>query len=419
MTVNAMAASFNSDYDAVIVGARCAGAATAMLLARHGLRVLAIDRGRYGTDTLSTHALMRGGVLQLHKWGVLDAVKAEGAVPIRRTTFYYGDDQLAIPIKPRDGVDALYAPRRALLDRLLVDSAVASGAHVRHGIQLDRLLCSSDGRVNGVGIRDTSGKSHSITAGIVIGADGLRSTVARLVGARAYVTGRHASSVVYGHWEGVPLEGYRWYYKPGISVGAIPTSANETCIFVSVPSARFLDSFRGDVATGHQRLLRAVAPELAEIAGSARRAGNLNGFAGHSGFFRQSWGAGWALVGDAGYFKDPLTAHGITDALRDAELLADAVATGSMEALSQYQAIRDRLAAGVFEVTDQIASFEWDLVSVRTLHEALASEMTHEVRMLAATASAEASARQATASPGAPAAPPPTPARISTATAAV
>lgn len=405
MTVNAMATSFDSHYDAVIVGARCAGAATAMLLARHGLHVLAIDRGRYGTDTLSTHALMRGGVLQLHRWGVLDGIKVEGAVPIRRTTFYYGDDQLTIPIKPRDGVDALYAPRRALLDRLLVDSAVASGAQVRHGIQLDRLLCSSDGRVTGVMIRDTNGELRPIAAGIVIGADGLRSTVARLVGARAYVTGRHASAVVYSHWEGMPLEGYRWYYKPGISVGAIPTSANETCIFVSVPSARFLDAFRGDVAAGHQRLLREVAPELAEITGRMRRVGNLNGFAGHTGFFRQSWGAGWALVGDAGYFKDPLTAHGITDALRDAELLADAVATGSTAGLSQYQQTRDRLASGVFEVTDKIASFDWDLISVRALHETLASEMAHEVRAIAAT--------------GAPATPLPTPARISTATAAV
>ena len=411
-----MAISFDSHYDAVIVGARCAGAATAMLLARHGLRVLAIDRGRYGTDTLSTHALMRGGVLQLHRWGVLDAIKSGGAVPIRRTTFYYGEDQLTIPIKARDGVDALYAPRRALLDRVLVDGAVGSGVQVWHGVQLDRLLYSSDGRVNGVVIRDATAKSRSITADIVIGADGLRSTVARLVGARAYATGRHASAVVYGHWEGVALEGYRWYYKEGVSVGAIPTTTNETCIFVSVPSARFLDSFRGDVAAGHQRLLRAVAPDLADVIGRSIRVGNLNGFAGHTGFFRQSWGAGWALVGDAGYFKDPLTAHGITDALRDAELLADAVSTGSMEALSQYQEIRDRLASGVFEVTDRIASFEWDLVSVRALHESLASEMAHEVRMLAARTSVEPPPRQATVSPAVLVAPPPTPARISAAT---
>ena len=188
-----MLTSLDSRYDVVIVGARVAGAATAMLLARHGLRVLAVDRGQYGADTLSTHALMRGGVLQLHKWGVLDAVNAAGAVPIRQTTFYYGDDLLTIPIKPRDGIEALYAPRRALLDRLLVDYAVASGAHVRHGIQVDRLLQSGDGRVAGVAIRDKSGEARAIAAGIVIGADGLRSTVARFVGARAYVTGRYSS----------------------------------------------------------------------------------------------------------------------------------------------------------------------------------------------------------------------------------
>jgi len=388
-----MLTSLDSRYDVVIVGARCAGAATAMLLARHGLRVLAVDRGQYGADTLSTHALMRGGVLQLHKWGVLDSVKVAGAVPIRQTTFYYGDDLLTIPIKPRDGIDALYAPRRALLDRLLVDCAIASGAHVRHGIRVDRLLQSGDGRVAGVAIRDKTGEARNIAAGIVIGADGLRSTVARFVGARAYVTGRYSSAVVYGHWEGVQLEGYRWYYKPGISVGAIPTSSNETCIFAAVPSSRFFDAFRGNIAAGHLRLLQEVSPGLAETVVGARRVGNLNGFAGHTGFFRQSWGPGWALVGDAGYFKDPLTAHGITDALRDAELLADAVATGSTAALEHYQQIRDGLAAGVFDVTDRIASFDWDLGSVRTLHEALASEMAHEVRMLAAREDAALSAR--------------------------
>ena len=245
------------------------------------------------------------------------------------------------------------------------------------------LLQSGDGRVAGVAIRDKTGEARNIAAGIVIGADGLRSTVARFVGARAYVTGRYSSAVVYGHWEGVQLEGYRWSCKPGISVGAIPTSSNETCIFAAVPSSRFFDAFRGNIAAGHLRLLQEVSPGLAETVVGARRVGNLNGFAGHTGFFRQSWGPGWALVGDAGYFKDPLTAHGITDALRDAELLADAVATGSTAALEHYQQIRDGLAAGVFDVTDRIASFNWDLGSVRTLHEALASEMAHEVRMLA------------------------------------
>ena len=109
-------------YDAVIVGARAAGAATAMLLARAGLRVLVVDRSRYGADTLSTHALMRGGVLQLHRWGLLDRVVDAGTPPIRHTTFHYATTSI-ITIKPSHGVDALYAPRRTLLDPVLVDAA--------------------------------------------------------------------------------------------------------------------------------------------------------------------------------------------------------------------------------------------------------------------------------------------------------
>jgi flavin-dependent dehydrogenase len=153
---------------------------------------------------------------------------------------------------------------------------------------------------------------------------------------------------------------------------------------VAVPSTRFLAAFRGDLAAGHCRLLEAVAPELAAQLAGAQRVGALHGFAGHTGFLRQSWGPGWALVGDAGYFKDPLTAHGITDALRDAELLADAIVAGSTHALAQYQQTRDRLSAALFALTDRIASFDWTMAQLRTLHQALAQEMSQEVRAMAA-----------------------------------
>jgi len=114
----------SSRYDVVIVGARCAGAATALLLARAGHRVLVVDRGRYGTDTLSTHALMRGAVVQLHRWNVLPAVVASGTTPVRQATFHYAAESIAVPIKPRDGIDALYAPRRDVLDRLLTGQPI-------------------------------------------------------------------------------------------------------------------------------------------------------------------------------------------------------------------------------------------------------------------------------------------------------
>ncbi|MDX1390643.1 MAG: FAD-dependent monooxygenase, partial [Acidobacteriota bacterium] len=121
-------------YDAVVVGARVAGASTAMLLAQSGLKVLVVERGRYGSDTLSTLALMRGGVLQLARWGVLDAVREAGTPPIHATSFHYGDDVVEVAIKPRDGVDALYSPRRTVLDRLLADAAVEAGAEIRYGV---------------------------------------------------------------------------------------------------------------------------------------------------------------------------------------------------------------------------------------------------------------------------------------------
>ena len=120
-------------YDVIVIGARCAGAGTAMLLARRGLQVLAVDRDRYGTDTLSTHALMRGGVLQLHRWGLL-------------TSFNYADDVVKVQIKPQDGVDGLYAPRRTVIDKLLVDAARESGAEIAYRTRLIDIMRSPEGR---------------------------------------------------------------------------------------------------------------------------------------------------------------------------------------------------------------------------------------------------------------------------------
>src|SRR5512134_2542850 len=104
--------NFPTSYDAVIVGARVAGASTALLLSRMGLRVLVVDRARPGADTLSTHALMRGGVLQLHRWGILQDILEAGTPPIRSTSFHYNDETIPIPIKSRNGIDALVAPKR-------------------------------------------------------------------------------------------------------------------------------------------------------------------------------------------------------------------------------------------------------------------------------------------------------------------
>ena len=135
----------DNHYDVIVVGGRCAGAATAMLLARGGLKVLSIEAARRGTDTLSTHALMRGGVLQLHRWGLLDAVVASGTPAIRATQFIYGDDVETVDIRPGDGIAALRAPRRTVLDVLLLDAAGAAGAEIRSPARVTRLLTVTAG----------------------------------------------------------------------------------------------------------------------------------------------------------------------------------------------------------------------------------------------------------------------------------
>jgi len=372
----------NDRYDAVVVGARCSGAATAMLLARRGMSVLLFDRDRRGADTLSTLALMRAGVLQLHRWGLLDALRAANPPAIRSTTFVYGDDAITVPIKSRDGVDALYAPRRTVLDPLLADAAAAAGADVHFGPRLADVLRGADGRVTGVVVEDRDRALHTVHAGIVIGADGLRSTVARTVGAATYHEGGHSCGTVYAFWDGLANAGNRWYYRPGVSAGAIPTNDGATCVFAAMPSARFHDEIHADMGAGYRRILAETSPAFAEELSAATPPERLHGFPGQHGLMRQSHGPGWALVGDAGYFKDPITAHGISDALRDAELLARAVARGTDAALADYQATRDALSRELFDITDEISRFEWDLDRLRALHVTLSRTMNDEVDAL-------------------------------------
>jgi menaquinone-9 beta-reductase len=368
-----------STYDAVVVGARAAGAATAMLLARSGLDVLLVEQGVRGADTTSTLALMRGGVLQLARWGLLDAVRASGTPAIRTTTFHYGGDPVEIRIKPRDGVDALYAPRRTVLDPLLADAAASAGADVLYRVRFKDLLRDARGRVCGVVLEDGDRTVRRVSAGIVIGADGLGSTVARRVGAEPYRRGPHASAVIYGFVPGLDVEGYHWHFAPGASAGAIPTTGGDVLVFASMPRERFVRDARLDLPATFHAVLQAAAPALGAAVRLVPPRVPLRGFAGHHGLFRPAWGPGWALVGDAGYFKDPLTSHGITDALRDATLVARAVVTGSDAALAEYQAIRDELSVRLFDITDAIASFDWNMERLQALHKTMSDEMAKEV----------------------------------------
>ena len=375
-------------WDVVVVGARVAGASTALLLARAGLRVLCVDRARPGTDTVSTHALMRGGVLQLRRWGLLDAVVAAGTPAVRRIVFHYGTEAVPVTLRPALGVDALRAPRRTVLDALLADAAAGAGATVRFGTAVTGLCRDARGRVTGVVTRDRQGAVRTERAGLVVGADGRDSAVAAAVDAPVLLAGRAASAFVYGYWAGLPTDGYEWSYQPAASAGAIPTNDGLTCVFVG---ARPEAMDRLLAAGGPAAAVRALAgpgplgPRLA----AAERVGGLRRVRARPALVRGCAGPGWALVGDAGYWKDPLSTHGMTDALRDAELLARAVlgapgpGPAQLAALAGYQAERDRLSRPLLAVMERIASYDWDLVEVPGLLRALAGTMTEEVELLA------------------------------------
>ena len=374
----------SSRYDVVVAGARAAGASAAMRLARQGMKVLVIDPARRGSDTLSTHALMRGGVLLLHRWGLLDRIRAAGTPKVATTTFYYGSEKVEVAIKSRDGVDGLYAPRRTVLDETLVVAAEEAGAHVVHGVSLEGLVQDPDGRVRGAYVASRDRVVRRVAADVVIGADGKRSTVARLAGAEVEQLTPHATANVFGYWPDLGIEGYHWHWQVGFGTGAIPTNDGATCVFAGMPPALFhAERARGLEALYH-RALRIASPELEERLRESGAKPKLRAFAGAPGVLRVPVGPGWALVGDAGYFRDPITAHGITDALRDAELLSRAIVAGTEEALAEYRVTRNRLSQGMIDITDRMASLEWDLEEAKDLHLRLSKTMTAEAEYLAA-----------------------------------
>lgn len=380
-------------YDVVVVGGRVAGASTAMLLARAGARVAVIDRGSHGSDTVSTHGLMRAGVLQLSRWGLLAAVTAAGTPPIRRTRFHYADGGSdEVSIRPSAGVPALFAPRRRVLDRIIVDAAAEAGADVWHETAVTALLRDDDGRVIGVRARHRSGGTTEIRGTITVGADGVRSTVADQVDAALLRQGRSKSAVLYRYVDEGQATGYEWAYAPGSAAGLLPTNDGQTCVFVGTTPSRLRALRRHGAEEAFGTLLHATSPLLADRVASASSAGPLLGWGGVEGFVRHSWGSGWALVGDAGYYKDPLTTHGMTDALRDADVLADeliATLSGPVPqavALARYQATRERLSSRLFDATEAIASYSWDLQEVRTVLRRVSSAMSDEVDFLQARA---------------------------------
>ena len=387
-----------NDYDVVVVGARCAGAATALLLARGGLSVLVVDRARPGTDTLSTHALTRPGVLALHRWGVLDAVRAAGTPPVRRVVQHYSDSArtpphrtrhgawvVDVPIRAAGGVDALYAPRRWLLDRLLGEAAAAAGAEVAHGVTARDLLVDGD-RVAGVRIGGRGG-DVPVRAGFVVGADGVRSGVARRVAAPVVQRGRHATDTVYTYVDGLPDDAYRNWFVPGAAAGLIPTNNGRACVWVGGPAGLRWPGTRADRLAD---ILAAVAPDLARGLAARSMRGPHPAYAGPPGFTRRVHGPGWALVGDAAHYTDPIGAHGMTAALVGAELLARSLLTAAggvpeAVALAGYARTHRRLTEPMAAAVDLAASHRWDAAGLQRAHlamnEAMRAEWSHLISL--------------------------------------
>jgi flavin-dependent dehydrogenase len=378
-------------HDVIVVGGRVAGAATALLLARAGLDVAVVDRSRRGSDTVSTHGLMRAGVLQLSRWGLLPQVIAAGTPAIRTTVFHHEDvEPMAITIRPTPGVDALYAPRRNVLDGIILDAAEDAGATVYESLSVTSLLRTTGDRVAGVAGRTRGGAAAMLAARLVVGADGAASTVARDSGAAVTRRGRAASAVLYGYVGGLPAAGYEWAYGARAAAGLLPTNAGEVCVFVATDRDRMRIARRNGTAGAFRGLLREVSAAMAERVEGAALSGPLRGWGGMPGLMRRPYGPGWALVGDAGSYRDPISTHGMTDALRDAELLATGIlesfagAAAERVALRAYERKRDALSIRLFDAVDRVAAYDWDTAGIGTLLRAVSSAMTDEVDELSA-----------------------------------
>jgi flavin-dependent dehydrogenase len=347
-------------YDAIIVGARCAGAPTAMLLARQGYRVLVVDRASFPSDTVSTHVIHAPGVAALQRWGLLDRVTATGCPAIETYSFDFGPIKIVGTPRPCDGFSAAYAPRRTLLDKILVDAAVEAGAEVRERFTLDGLIVEA-GVVVGIRGRDDSGTMVEERARVVIGADGRNSAVAKAVRPSEYHQKPMLQWSYYTYWSDLPVDGFEIFIRPDRGWAAAATNDGLTMLVVGWPFAESA-AYKADVEGNYLKTLE-LAPEFAErVRGATRR----ERFAGGSvpNFFRKPYGQGWALVGDAGYNKDPITAQGISDAFRDAELCSIALGqafTGDRsydEAMSTYHRTRDNQVLPIYEFTTQLATLE-------------------------------------------------------------
>jgi 2-polyprenyl-6-methoxyphenol hydroxylase-like FAD-dependent oxidoreductase len=350
-------------YDAIVIGARCAGSPTAMLLARQGHRVLLVDKATFPSDTMSTHLVHPPGVAALERWGLLDRLVETGCPPVERYSFDFGPVSVAGSPQPIDGEARAFGPRRTVLDKLLVDAAAEAGAEVREGFTVEEIV-TDDGRVTGIRGRSKGGDSVVEKAKVVVGADGKHSLLVKAVEPEAYNERPSQLAMYYAYWSDLPVGGFETTIRAENRRGwaALPTHDGLTCMPFGWPVEEFAAN-KGDIEGNFFKAID-LAPEFAERVRGAKRESKFVGSAELPGYFRKPFGPGWALVGDAGYHKNPITAMGINDAFRDAELLAGALDDASSgtrsfeDGMTSYQQTRDREAMPVYEFTFQFATME-------------------------------------------------------------
>jgi 2-polyprenyl-6-methoxyphenol hydroxylase-like FAD-dependent oxidoreductase len=348
------------EFDVIVVGARCAGSPTAMLLARRGYRVLAVDRATFPSDTVSTHIFHPLAAGALAGWGLLDRLAASGCPPMHTYTFDFGPFTIAgAPGTPDTPV--AYCPRRTILDKLLVDAAVEAGVEVREGFTIDEVLFE-DGRAVGIRGRSRDGAPIVERTRVVVGADGRRSLVAEAVKPEHYDEKPPLLAAYYSYWSGMPNDGcLAQYIRDHRGFGVAPTHDGLTMIIAGWPYAEFAENKR-DIEGNYLKTIE-MAPAFAERFREARREAPFAGAAVPN-YFRKPYGPGWALVGDAGYNKDFITAQGIQDAFRDAELCASALnayLSGRRpfdDAMAEYHRTRDGRAKAMYDFTCQLATLE-------------------------------------------------------------
>ena len=348
--------------DIIVVGGRCAGAPTAMLLARAGFKVRIIERSPQLGDTLSGHMVNPAGTTRLQAWGLLDTVLDTGCPVV-------GDGKTWLAGQPTDSLAEMaskdkstankpakvappVAPRRSALDPVLLEAAGHAGAVVDMGNSVRGLLTSGP-RVTGV-----STDHGDYRARLIIGADGRGSRVARLVGAKKYVDSPSATYAYYTYWKGTAVTDLCIFMDEGLFVGMFPTNDNLALVFFQAPHREF-DAARRDPMKHYLDVLRSQPAAMEFLAGGTQ-AEPLRGTGDLPTFFRVSAGPGWALAGDAGHHKDPLIARGIPDAFRDAELITAAVTSGWDDDLDQslaaYPAQRDACARPLSAANDSVAA---------------------------------------------------------------